>query len=119
MMVRGWVSRKWVSAVVREKQLHSTKCIPKPSEQGKIGDIFAPPKVTPANNHFYPKPNHLLNKLDTTPDPPIFPPKTNNFQKPMSFVKEGEKKPQPKEKPKPKPKPILFHCDYFGRDGHK
>jgi hypothetical protein len=36
----------------------------------------------------------------TTQDPPKFPPKTNNFQKPVKFVSEkGEK---PGEKPEPK-----------------
>jgi hypothetical protein len=37
----------------------------------KIGDILAPPKTHP-KNAYVPKPNPLLNKLDTNPDPPIF-----------------------------------------------
>jgi hypothetical protein len=62
-------------------------------------------------------------QVDTTLDPPVFPPQTNNFQKPVKFVralgnvvweKKGE---QPQ--PKPKPRPIRFHCEYYGRDGHK
>jgi hypothetical protein len=31
-------------------------------------------------NDFLPKPNHLRNRLDTTPAPPLFPPQTNDFQ---------------------------------------
>jgi hypothetical protein len=48
---------------------------------GKIGDIPKPPK-THHKNAFVPKPNHLRNRLDTTPAPPVFPPQTNNLQKP-------------------------------------
>jgi hypothetical protein len=106
----------------------------------KIGDIQAPPK-TYHKNAYAPKPNPLRNKLDTTPDPPIFPHPTDDFQKPIKFKstlgnvffgKEGEKsseekpveKPcgeKPNEQPHPKPKPISikFHCGYCGRDGHK
>jgi hypothetical protein len=76
-------------------------------------------------NTFVPKPNHLRNRLDTTPAPPVFPPHTDDFQKPIKFKsdlgneffgKKGEKpseeKPEPKESPKP------FHCEHCGRDGH-
>jgi hypothetical protein len=71
----------------------------------------------------------------------MFPPQTNDFQKPIKFVstlgkvffgkeseKESEEKPvekpsgeKPSEQPHPKPKPKLvrFHCGYCGRDGHK
>jgi hypothetical protein len=38
----------------------------------KIGDIQAPPK-TYHKNAYAPKPNPLRNKLDTNPNPPIFP----------------------------------------------
>jgi hypothetical protein len=66
----------------------------------------------------------------------MFPPQTNNFQKPIKFKsvleneffgKKGEKpreekpseeKPEPKGNPKPKPKPKPFHCEHCGRDGH-
>jgi hypothetical protein len=92
----------------------------------KIGEIPIPPHTTPKNK-FKPKPNHLLNKLATTPDPPVFPPQTKTFQKPMRFVSRkgdvvGEKKGEkPSEQPqlKPKPKPIQLHCGYCGRDGQK
>jgi hypothetical protein len=97
----------------------------------KIGDIQAPPK-TFHKNAYAPKPNPLKNKLVTTPDPPIFPHPTNDFQKLVKFVsskesvvgeKKGEKpseeKPSEQPQPKPKPKLIRFHCDYCGRDGHK
>jgi hypothetical protein len=65
----------------------------------------------------------------------VFPPQTDNFQKPIKFNsvlanefsgKKGEKpseeKPSeenldPKENPKPKPKPKPFHCEHCGRDG--
>jgi hypothetical protein len=64
----------------------------------------------------------------------VFPPKTDNFQKPIKFKsvlgneffgKKGEKrseeksseeKTEPKDNPKPKPKP--FQCEHYGRDGH-
>jgi hypothetical protein len=97
----------------------------------KIGDIQVPPK-TLNKNAYAPKLNPLRNKLDTTPDPPIFLHPTNDFQKPIKiksdlgneFVgKKGEKpsEEKPSEQPQPKPKPMLiwFHCDYCGRDGHK
>jgi hypothetical protein len=98
--------------------------------EGKIGDIPLPPK-THHNNAFVPKPNHLRNRLDRTPAPPVFPPQTDNFQKPIKFKsylgneyvgKKGEKpseeKPEPEESPKSKPKPKPFHCQHCGRDGH-
>jgi hypothetical protein len=99
------------------------------------GDVSEPSK-THHKNAFVPKPNHLRNRLDTTPDPPVFPPQTNNFQEPIKFKsvlgneffgkkgekpseeKTGEEKPEPKENPKPKPKPKPFHCEHCGRDGH-
>jgi hypothetical protein len=93
-------------------------------------DIPKPPK-THHKNAFVPKPNHLRNRLDTTPAPPVFPPQTNNFQEPIKFKsvlgneffgKKGEKpseeKLEPKENPKPKLKLKPFHCEHCGRDGH-
>ena len=94
----------------------------------KAGEIPIPPHTTPMNK-FAPKLNHLRSKLDTTPDPPVFPHKAENYQKPIKFVstqgsvfggKSGEKAVEkPIEKPQPKPQPIRFHCEYCGRDGHK
>jgi hypothetical protein len=97
-------------------------------EGGGESDITKPPK-THHRNGFVPKPNHLRNRLDTTPAPPVFPPQTNNFQEPIKFKsvlgneffgKKGEKpseeKLEPKENPKPKPKPKPFHCEHSGRD---
>jgi hypothetical protein len=111
----------------------------------KVGEesrenIPEPPK-THHKNDFPPKPNHLRNRLDTTPAPHVFPPQTNDFQKPIKFVstsgkvlleKEGEKaseekpvekssgeKPSEQLQPKPKPKLVRFHCGYCERDGHK
>jgi hypothetical protein len=71
----------------------------------------------------------------------VFPPQTNDFQKPIKFVstsgkvffgKESEKaseekpvekpsgeKPSKQPHPKPKPKLVRFHCGYCERDGHK
>jgi hypothetical protein len=82
-------------------------------------------------NAFIPKLNHLRDRLDTTPAPPVFPPHTPDFQKPIKFKsdlgneffgKKGEKlseeKPEPKESPKPKPMPKPFHYEHYGRDGH-
>jgi hypothetical protein len=60
-------------------------------------------------NAYVPKPNLIRNRLDTTPAPPVFPPQTNNFQKPIKFKsdlgneffrKKGEKPSE--EKPEPK-----------------
>jgi hypothetical protein len=106
----------------------------------KIGDIRSPPK-THQKNTYIPKPNPLLNKLDTNPDPPTCPHSKNDFQKPIKFIstsgkvflrKESEKpseeklaekpsgeKPSEHSHPKPKPKVVKFHCDYCGRDGHR
>jgi hypothetical protein len=108
--------------------------------EGSGENILEQPK-THHKNDFPPKPNHLRNRLDTTPAPPMFFPQTNDFQKPIMFVstsgkvffgKESDKASQEKpvempsgekssEQPKPKPKPKLvrFHCGYCGRDGHK
>jgi hypothetical protein len=69
----------------------------------------------------------------------VFPPQTNDFQKPIKFVstsgkvffgkeseKASEEKPvekpsgeKPNEQPKPKPKLVRFHCGYCGKEGHK
>jgi hypothetical protein len=71
----------------------------------------------------------------------MFPPQTNDFQKPIKFVstsgkvffgKESEKaseekpiekpsgeKPSEQPHPKPEPKLVRFHCGYCGGDGHK
>jgi hypothetical protein len=46
--------------------------------EGKIRDILEPPK-THHKNAFVPKQNHLRNRLDTTPTPPVFPPQNKNF----------------------------------------
>jgi hypothetical protein len=82
-------------------------------ENGKIRDIPEPPK-THHKNAFVPKPNHLRNRLDTTPDPLVFPPQTDNLQKPIKFKsvlgneffgKKGEKPSEEKsgeDKPEPK-----------------
>jgi hypothetical protein len=47
-------------------------------EEEKISDILALPK-THHKNAYVPKPNPLLNKLDTNPDPPTFLHSTNDF----------------------------------------
>jgi hypothetical protein len=104
---------------------------PKKADEGSgESDIPESPK-THHKNAFVPKPNHLGNRLDTTPAPPLFPPQTDNFQKPIKFKsvlgnelfgKKGEKpseeKPESKENPKPKPRLKPFHCEHCGRDGH-
>jgi hypothetical protein len=105
------------------------------------GENIPEPPKTHHKNNFPPKPNHLRNRLDTTPAPPVFPLQTNDFQKPIKFVstsgkvfsgkesdKASEEKPvekssgeKPIEQPQPntKPKLVRFHCGYCGRDGHK
>jgi hypothetical protein len=105
--------------------------------EGSGENIPEPPK-THHKNDFPPKPNHLRNRLDTTPAPPVFPTPTNDLQKPIKFVstsgrvffrKESEKASEGKpveelsgekpSEPKLKPKLVRFHCSYCGRDGHK
>jgi hypothetical protein len=108
--------------------------------EGSGENILEPPK-THHKNDFPPKPNHLRNRLDTTPTPPVFPTPTNDLQKPIKFVstsgkvffgKESEEaseekpvekfsgeKPSEQPQPKPKPKLVRFHCGYCGRYGHK
>jgi hypothetical protein len=108
--------------------------------EGSGENIPEPPK-THRKNDFPPKPNHLRNRLDTTPAPPIFPTPTNDLQKPIKFVSttgkvffgkvsekaSGEKsveelsgeKPCEQPQSKPKTKLVRFHCGYCGRDGHK
>jgi hypothetical protein len=108
--------------------------------EGSGENIPEPPK-TCHKNDFPPKHNHLRNRLDTTPAPPVFPPQTNDFQKPIKFVstsgkvffgKESQKaseekqvenssgeKPSEQPQPKPKPKLVSFHCCYCGKEGHK
>jgi hypothetical protein len=50
------------------------------------GENIPKPSKTHHKNDFPPKPNHLKNRLDTTPAPPVFPLQTNDFQKPINFV---------------------------------
>jgi hypothetical protein len=56
----------------------------KAGEESGESDIPEPPK-THHKNAFVPKSNHIRNRLDTTPAPPVFPPQTDNFQKPIKF----------------------------------
>jgi hypothetical protein len=58
--------------------------------EGSGENIPEPPK-THHKNDFPPRPNHLRNRLDTTPAPPVFPPQTNDFQKPIKFVSTSRK----------------------------
>jgi hypothetical protein len=53
--------------------------------EGSGENIPKPPK-THHKNTVPPKPNHLRNRLDTTPAPPVFPPQRNDFQKPIKFM---------------------------------
>jgi hypothetical protein len=108
--------------------------------EGSGENIPEPPK-THHKNDFPPKPNHVRNRLDTIPAPPVFSPQTNDFQMPIKFMstygkvffgKESEKANEEKsverpsgekssEQPTPNPKSkiVRFHCGYCGRDGHK
>jgi hypothetical protein len=53
--------------------------------EGSGENILEPPK-THHNNDFPLKLNHLRNRLDTTPTPPVFPTPTNDLKKPIKFV---------------------------------
>jgi hypothetical protein len=77
--------------------------------EGSSENIPEPPK-THHKNTCVPKPNHLRNRLDPTLAPPVFPPQTDDFQKPIKFMstlgnvffgKESEKPSE--EKPVEKP----------------
>jgi hypothetical protein len=46
--------------------------------EGSKENIPEPPK-THHKNDFPPKPNHHMNRLDTTPAPPMFSPQANDF----------------------------------------
>jgi hypothetical protein len=50
------------------------------------GDNIPESPKTHHKNAFPSKPNHLRNRLDTTPAPPVFPPQTNDFEKPIKFM---------------------------------
>jgi hypothetical protein len=135
----GWLSghepQLWIMIETYKRQDEEALGAKKVGEGSGESDIPEPPK-THHKNAFVPKPNHLRNRLDTTPAPPVFPPQTNNFQKPIKFKsllgneffgKKGEKaseekpsaeKPEPNENPKSKPKLKPFHCEHCGRDGH-
>jgi hypothetical protein len=52
----------------------------------RSGENIPEPPKTHHKNDFPTKPNHLRNRLDTIPAPPMFPPQTNDFQKPIMFV---------------------------------
>jgi hypothetical protein len=108
--------------------------------EGSGENILEPPK-THHKNDFSPKLNHLRNRLDTTPAPPVLPTPTNDLQKPIKFMstsrkvffgKESEKvseeklveklsgeKPSEQPQSKPKPKLVRFHCGYCRKEGHK
>jgi hypothetical protein len=58
--------------------------------EGSCENIPEPPK-THLKNAFIPKPNHLRNRIDTTPTPPVFPPQTDDFQKPIKFMSSSGK----------------------------
>jgi hypothetical protein len=77
--------------------------------EGSCENIPEPPK-THHKNTFVPKPNHLRNRLDITPAPLVFPPQTDDFQKPIMFMSTsgkvlfGKKSEKPsEEKPVVKP----------------
>jgi hypothetical protein len=50
------------------------------------GENIPEPQKIHHKNAFPPKLNHLRNQLHTTLAPPVFPPQTNDFQKPIKFV---------------------------------
>jgi hypothetical protein len=56
---------------------------------------------THLKNAFVPKPNHLRNQLDRTPAPLVFPPQTDDFQKPIKFMSTSGKVFFGKESEKP------------------
>jgi hypothetical protein len=67
----GWLSGH--EPQLRISQDGETLGAKKVGEASGENDIPEPPK-THHKNAFVPKPNHLRNRLDTTPAPPVFPP---------------------------------------------
>jgi hypothetical protein len=81
--------------------------------EGKIGDIPGPTRTNHKNAYTL-KPNPVRNRLYTIPAPLVFPPHTDDFQKPIKFKsdlgneffqkkreKPSKEKPKSKESPKP------------------
>jgi outer membrane biosynthesis protein TonB len=70
--------------------------------EGKFGKTPVPPHTTPMNQ-FSPKPNQTHK------------PREKPSEKPSEQGNKHKKKAQPT----PKAKPVHFHCEHYGRDGHK
>jgi hypothetical protein len=68
--------------------------------EGSGENIPEPPKFHHKNT-FIPNLNHLRNRLDTTPAPPVFPPQTDDFQKPIKLMSTSGKVFFGKESEKP------------------
>jgi hypothetical protein len=78
----GWLSghEPQLRIMIETYKRHDGEAIAtkKVCEGSGESDIPEPPK-THHKNAFVRKPNHLRNRLDTTPAPPVFPPQTNYF----------------------------------------
>jgi hypothetical protein len=75
--------------------------------EGNFGNIPVPPLPTPKEK-FAAKPNQLLKLGEKTSEKACEKPSEKPLEKPCE-----------EPHPKPKPKPICFHCEFYGKDGHK
>jgi hypothetical protein len=65
------------------KRLGKTRLVREVVRMRGRSEIFQSHQKPFNKNAFIPKPNHLRNRLNTTPSLPVFPPQTDNFQKPI------------------------------------
>jgi hypothetical protein len=79
--------------------------------KGKLGNVPVPPQPTPKDK-FASKPNQLLKPREK--------PSSKASEK-LSEKSSGKPSEKPCEEPHPKPKlrSIRFHCEFYGKDGHK
>jgi hypothetical protein len=79
--------------------------------EGKFGNVLVPPQPTPKDK-LASKPNQLLKPREKSREKAS----EKSSEKPSGKPSE---KPCEEPHPKPKPRPIHFHCEFYGKDGHK
>jgi hypothetical protein len=89
----GWLSghEPQLTIMIETYKYHDGEGLGANKVSERSGENITEPPKTYYKNAFVPKLNHLRNRLDTTPAPPVFPPQTNNFQKPIKFISTLEK----------------------------
>jgi hypothetical protein len=79
--------------------------------EGKFGNVPVPPQPAPKDK-FASKPNQLLKPREKPSEKASEKPNEKPSGKPSE-------KPCEEPHPKPKPRSIRFHCEFYGKDGHK